>query len=107
MNLNKSFELDNGIINDGAVIPESLVGSVRSVKPLYTANNLTQIIYYKSLTQTTVNRIASSVFTYTNNNVNSIVTTYYDTDGATAYSTETTTISYNGNNVSNIEVSVS
>lgn len=108
MNLNKAFEFDNGFINDGAVVPESLQGAIRSSKPIYSGDLISQIIYYKSLSQTTINRIMSTSFTYDGSDkVTTITTSFYDTDGTTVYQTYTTTVTYNGDNVSNLEGSAS
>lgn len=107
-NLNKAFEIDDGLINDGAVIPESLIGSIRSLNPVYSNGRVTQVVYYKSLTQTQANRIARSVVAYdANDQITTVTTEYYEEDGSTVFQTSTTSVSYSGFDVTGIEDTVS
>jgi len=105
VNLNKAFEVDNGIKVGGVILPDSVVESVRSSKPTFTGDLLTTMEYYNSLSQITGNRIAKSDYTYTSEVLTSQVNTYYQTDGTTANSVETLTYTYSGDDISKVEVS--
>ena len=106
VNLNRAFELDDGIINNGAVLDSSLAGSIRSSKPSFDSDGkLTSLVYYTSLTQVDANRLALSTFNYTSDeNLETISITYYLNDGVTVHSTKTVTVSYDTDeSVTNIE----
>ena len=105
INLDKAFEIENGIKVGGVVIPDSVVMSVRSSKPTFTGDLLTTMEYYNSLSQITGNRIAKSDFVYTSEVLTSQTNTYYQTDGTTANSVETLTYIYSGDDLLRVEVS--
>jgi hypothetical protein len=102
--LTKSFEVDNGLIVGGTIIPESIVETTRSSKPTYSGDLLTSLEFYNSLTQIDANRIAKSDFTYTNDFITSQVNTYYESDGTTVLQTETMSYTYTNDNITDIEV---
>lgn len=97
--LNKAFEIDDGLINDGAVVIEALTGQTRSTQVIYTGDLVTQIVYFKSPSRNTTDRLARATISYSGDNVSTAVYDFYDTDGTTVLSTKTVTYTYNGDTV--------
>lgn len=105
VDLSKAFETDDGIIVNGAVIPDSVFSSIRSLKQTYSEDLVTSVSFYNSLTQTEEFRIVKVDLTYDSNEfVVGQVTTYYAADGVTVFKTSTVTYNYNGDVVDDVEV---
>jgi hypothetical protein len=104
-NLNKAFEIENGVIVDGVVMSDSLFEATRSLKPTFTNDLLTAIEYYNSLTQVDANRIAKIDLTYTDEVLTTQTNTYYDTDGTTVFQTESVSYTYSSDDLTKVEVS--
>jgi hypothetical protein len=105
VNLKKAFEIDDGIMVNGSVIPDSVFSSTRSLKQTYSGDLVTSISFYNSLTQTNEFRIVKVDLTYDSNEfVVGQVTTYYEADGVTVFKTSTITYNYDGDVVDDVEV---
>jgi len=102
-NLNKAFETDDGLINDGAVVIEALTGATRSTKPTYVNDLMTILEYYKSPSQNLTDRLAKATLAYNGDLVNTVTYEFYDTDGSTVLSTKTVTYNYNGDTVNGVD----
>lgn len=98
-NLDKAYELENGIIVDGAVLFASILGKAPSFKPTYSAGKITKTEYYKSHTQIDANRLLKIDITYTGFLVTQEVWTVYKKDGVTAFNTYTLVHTYTGNDL--------
>ena len=76
-----------------------------SAKPTYTDDLLTKIVYYRSTTQTEVNRVGETDITYDSEclPVTQVTKLYDTTDGTVLLKTVTLTYTTDGTNVTNIE----
>ena len=102
MNLNNAIETDDCYIVNGVVVLETLLSTSASVKPIYTGDNITSVVYYNSLTQVDANRIAEVVLTYTGDLVSKEVSTIYTSDGVTVFQVQTIDYIYTGDNVTKV-----
>lgn len=102
----KSFEVDNGIIVESVIQPDSIFSKVRSLKQTYTGDLVSSVSYYNSLTQIDANRILKVDLTYNaSESVTSQTNTYYEFDGVTVFSTDTINYTYIGDDIDKVEVS--
>jgi hypothetical protein len=104
--LTKAFEVDNGLISDDVILPDSIFEAIRSLKNTYTGDLVSSVSFYNSLTQIDANRIAKIDLTYNASEfVTSQTVTYYEPDGTTVFKTESMTYSYSGDDSVKVEVS--
>lgn len=104
IDLNRAYETENGIKNEGVIIPHSVMSAIRSNKPTFTGDLLTSIEYFNSLTQTNANRILKCDFTYSGDEIATQTNTYYQSNGTSVHQVENIAYSYTGDTITKIEV---
>ena len=104
VDLNRAWETENGIKVEGVIIPQSVVGVIRSSKPTFTSDLLTSIEYFNSLTQVNANRILKCDFTYSGDEIATQTNTYYQSNGTSVHQVENIAYSYTGDTITKIEV---
>lgn len=103
MDIRRSFDIDDGIQNEGAVILSSLVGLIRSHRVQYTNEIPTQIDYYRSASQTNNNRIFTQSITYVDEMPDQSIINVYQNDGVTIEQTITTDYSYTNDLINRVD----
>ena len=102
--LNRAYEIENGIKVEGVIIPQSVLSTIRSSKPTFTADLITSIEYFNSLTQINANRILKCDFTYSGDDIATQTNTYYQSNGVSVHQVENIAYTYTGDSITKIEV---
>jgi len=107
VDVSRAFEVDEGVVSNGALLLDSIFSSVNSTKPTYAGDNLSEVEFYNSHTQINANRIAKVTLTYSSDLVTVESWIIYAPDGVTTSRTIIVNYSYTLDAITKVEVTES
>lgn len=103
VDLRRAFEIDEGIISNGVVIPQSILSTTRSYAIDYSGDFINKVTFYNTLLQINSNRVAECVLSYSGDLVTGETINYFEEDGVTVYASETNNYIYSGDILTKVE----